>query len=104
MPPHYLDAEHQVHERASALAHSTRYHRKVLVLLAVLALVVVYRVREGLAVPFLATVVSDVSKLSAWARSTAGSSFLCTLVGFIALDIAVDMAYRSWSSRQGWRY
>ena len=96
--PHYLDSEHRSREQALAFAHGTRYHRKVLVVLAVLALVVVYRMRKGHRVPYLC------DNTHAYARSPVGKSVMCVLIAFVAIDVAVDVAFCSWSNRRGWRY
>ena len=95
------DMEYAGDSRASMerFVQYTKWHRKGLVLLAVVALVVVWSVRTGRAAPYMASVTSDWHQWTSWARSSAGTAFVYTLAALIALDLAVDIAFKAWTKR-----
>jgi hypothetical protein len=83
----------------SNIAFQTRWHRKLLVVLAVIAILAVWAFRNGKLQPYASKVTDNVNGWTAWARSSAGEHFIGILVALIVLDVAVDWGYGVWSRR-----
>ena len=86
-------------DKAKAIFRSSRWHRKILVALLVVVLVLLYLWRENKIQPHVQHVVNDVHGWNAWVRSSAGTGFIATIAGLIALDIAVDLAFGVWMNK-----
>jgi hypothetical protein len=85
---------------ASYWAHQSRWHRKVLVVLAIAALIAVWAVRTGKAQPYITQATAKANAWQAWAQSQAGTHFIGILVALIVLDVAVDWGFGVWGKRQ----
>jgi hypothetical protein len=81
----------------TSFVHHTRWHRKVLVVLALIAIFAVWTLRNSQQPPqWFTTLSTDSQSWYIWAKSSAGEHFIAILLGLIVLDIAVDWTFGSW--------
>ena len=94
------DGQNADGSRCPEILYLTRWHRKGLVVLALIAAFAVYSVRMGKAQQYYSNVSDRVHGWVAWARSPAGGHFIGVLMALVVLDVAVDLGYGVWTQRQ----
>ncbi len=84
----------------ASVVQKTKWHRKALVLIAIVVIASVWALRNNKLQPFLSTVTDDVHTWTTWALSPAGEHLIATLIALIVIDVAVDWAFGAWSARR----
>lgn len=89
-------------EKARHFFHACRWHRKVVLVLLVIALVLGYLIHENKLQPYMTKMSSNehVHNITTWVRSSQGKGVLLTIAGLIALDLAIDIAYGVWMHKR----
>lgn len=94
------DGQNADGSRCPEMLYLTRWHRKGLVIFALVAAFIVYSVRMGKAQKYYTDVSDRVHGWVAWARSPAGGHFIGVLMALVVLDVAVDLGYGVWTQRR----
>jgi len=84
---------------ACAFAYHSRWHRKVLVVLALIAIGLVWAMRNQnpTVQGWVSNATTDTESWISWAKSSSGERFLLILIGLVVLDVGVDWAFGVWT-------